>query len=185
MAFRLRGEGVENIPPTGPFILAANHVSYIDPLVLGATCPRPIHFIMLREFWEKPVIGWICRKAGSFPVDQQGPATGALRRALSVLHEGKGLGIFPEGGRSQEDRPLQAKGGVALLVLKSGYPLLPAAIVGTEQALPKGRIIPRPVKVTVRYGTPLTFATPPPERKREFLENTTKTAMEAIARLSS
>ena len=182
--FRLRGEGTEHLPPSGPFILAANHVSFIDPLVLGATCPRPVHYIMLREYYRKPVIGWLSRKAGSFPVDPDGPATGALRRALGVLQEGKVLGIFPEGGRSQSDAPLPAKAGVALLALKGGYPLVPAAILGAERALPRGQFFPRPVRVTVRYGRPLTFSRPPRDGKKDFLAEITERTMAAVAELS-
>ncbi|MFC1657245.1 lysophospholipid acyltransferase family protein [Candidatus Moduliflexota bacterium] len=183
--FRLRGEGLENIPAAGPFILAANHVSYLDPLVLGATCPRPVHFIMLQEFWEKPVIGWIARKSGSFPVDQQGSAAGALRRALGVLRSGKVLGIFPEGGRSTDGSLQRGKGGAALLVMKAGVPLLPAAIVGADRALPKGRAFPRPARIIVRYGRPITVPPPSsPDQKREFLDTITARVMEAIGQLA-
>ena len=69
--FGVRGEGTENVPALGPVILAANHVSFIDPLVLGAACPRPVHYMMLRRFWDMPFIGWISRRAGSFPVDPE------------------------------------------------------------------------------------------------------------------
>lgn len=182
--FRLRGEGTDNIPPAGPFILAANHVSFIDPLVLGATCPRAVHYIMLKEYYDKPVIGWLSRKAGSFPVDPEGPTAGALRNALRILQEGKVLGIFPEGGRSMADAPLPAKEGVALLSVKGGFPLVPAAILGADRALPRGQTLPRPVRVTVRYGRPLTFERPSREAKKDYLGEVTRRTMEAIAALS-
>jgi 1-acyl-sn-glycerol-3-phosphate acyltransferase len=181
--FRVRSEGIENVPRSGPFILAANHVSYVDPLVLAITCPRPIRFIMLREFWEKPFIGWVCRKAGSFPVDPLGPTTAALRSAMTVLHGGKVLGIFPEGGRSPDGRLLPGKAGVALLVLKTGLPLVPAAILGADRAYSRKMLLPRPYRITVRYGAPLTFPPPPPEKKRDFLAQTTEVTMRAIAAL--
>lgn len=185
MFFRLRGEGLENIPAAAPFILAANHVSYLDPLVLGATCPRPVHFIMLREFWEKPFIGWVALKSGSFPVDQRGSAAGALRRALGILHAGKVLGIFPEGGRSADGSLQRGKGGAALLVMKAGVPLVPAAIIGADRALARGRLFPRPARITVRYGRPLTVPPPSsPDQKREFLHTITARVMEAIRQLA-
>lgn len=184
--FRLRGEGLENIPERGPFILAANHVSYIDPLVLGATCPRPIHYIMLREFWEKPLLGRWCRMAGSIPVDPRGPAAGTLRKAVGILREGKVLGIFPEGGRSADGSLQSAKGGAALLALKTGVPLLPAAIVGAERALPKGKALPRPYRVTVRYGRPISLPKPSSTwEKKEFLGSVTDIAMKAIGELAA
>ncbi len=183
--FRVSGEGAGNVPSSGPFILAANHVSYLDPLVLGATCPRPLHFVMLREFWEKPFLGWICRRAGSFPVDPHGPAAGALRRAVRLLREGKALGIFPEGGRSVDGRLQPAKGGAALLALKTGVPLLPAAIIGAERAMPKGVSVPRPFKVRVRYGPPLSVPGPSSsQQKKDFLDHVTELAMEAIKDLA-
>ena len=183
--FRLGVEGVENVPGKKPFILAANHVSYLDPLVLGATCPRPIHFIMLREFWEKPIIGRLCRLAGSIPVDQRGPAAGTLRQAVGILRQGTVLGIFPEGGRSADGTLQSGKGGAALLAMKTGVPLLPAAIIGAERALPKGKAIPKPLRVTVRYGNLLEVPRPSTAlEKRAFLDAVTDLAMEAIDRLS-
>jgi len=184
--FRLRGEGVENIPVRGPFILAANHVSYIDPLVLGATCPRAIHYIMLREFWEKPLLGRACRMAGAIPVDPHGSAAGTLRKAVAILRGGKVLGIFPEGGRSTDGSLQSAKGGAALLALKTGVPLLPAAIVGAERALPKGKALPRPCRVTVRYGRPISLPKPSSAReKKEFLGSVMEIAMTAIGELAA
>lgn len=183
--FRISGEGTGHVPASGPFILAANHVSYLDPLVLAATCPRPLHFVMLREFWEKPFLGWVCRQAGSFPVDPGGPAAGALRRAVRLLREGRALGIFPEGGRSADGRLQPAKGGAALLALKTGVPLLPAAIIGAERAMPRGVFFPRPFKVRVRYGPPLfvpgSFSS---QRKKDFLADVTELAMGAIEDLA-
>jgi len=184
--FRLRGEGVENIPLRGPFILAANHVSYIDPLVLGATCPRAIHYIMLREFWEKPLLGRACRMAGAIPVDPHGSAAGTLRKAVGILREGKALGIFPEGGRSADGSLRSAKAGAALLVLKTGVPLLPAAIVGAERAMAKGQALPRPSRVTVRYGRPISLPRPSSAReKKEFLGSVMEIAMRAIGELAA
>jgi len=178
--FRLRAEGRQNIPRTGPFILAANHVSYIDPLVLGATCIRPIHFMMLREYWEKPLVGWLSGKSGSFPVDQQGHTAGALRKAMGVLAEGRILGIFPEGARSPDGSLLPGKAGVSLLMLKTGLPLLPAAILGAEKALPRGRGYPLPYRITVRYGLPISLAPPSPRDRKAFLQRSTERIMSAI-----
>jgi 1-acyl-sn-glycerol-3-phosphate acyltransferase len=138
---------------------------------------------MLREFWEKPFIGWVCRKGGSFPVDPLGSATGALRQAMAVLHGDKVLGIFPEGGRSPDGRLLPGKAGVALLVLKTGLPLVPAAIIGADRAYSRNMLLPRPYRITVRYGAPLTFPPPAAEKKRDFLAQTTEVTMKAIADL--
>lgn len=182
--FSCRGEGAEHVPREGPFVLAANHASYLDPFFIGAFCPRPVHYIMLRSFYEMPVIGWICRQAGSFPVDPEGPARPALRQALGILHKGKGLGIFPEGGRSADGTINESRGGVSLLVLRGGYPLIPTAIIGADRAFGKGMTIPRPRQVRVRFGKPL----PLPEQedgevRSEYLARTSRAVMDAIAAL--
>ena len=185
MYFRLRAEGVENLPTGGAFILAANHSSYLDPLAVGAACPRPVHFIMLQEFWEKPFIGTISRMAGSFPIDHSRPATGALRQALSILKGRKILGIFPEGGRSADGSIGSGKAGAALLAVKTGLPLVPTAIIGADRALPKGSSFPRPVQIIVRFGRALSSADEDGEsNSRDVKEEITSRLMEEISLLS-
>jgi 1-acyl-sn-glycerol-3-phosphate acyltransferase len=139
--------------------------------------------MMLREYWDKPFIGWLARKGGSFPVDQQGHTAGALRKAMAVLADGRILGIFPEGARSPDGSLLPGKAGVSLLMIKTGLPLLPAAIIGAEKALPKGRGYPLPFRITVRYGTPISFAPPPPRDRKAFLHRSTGEIMGAIEKL--
>lgn len=183
--FRVRGEGRHHIPSSGPCIVVANHSSYLDPVMLGATCPRPIHFIMLREYWEKPLLGWICRKAGSFPVAHNRPATAALRQALTILRNNQVLGIFPEGGRSPDGRLRPGKHGAAQLALRTGVPLVPAAILGSHRALPMGSALPRPLKINVRYGKPLVFQFPPSKKEyKDRLNEATKLIMQTIGDLA-
>jgi 1-acyl-sn-glycerol-3-phosphate acyltransferase len=183
--FRVRAEGLHNLPSRGSFILAANHSSYLDPVVLGATCPRAIHFIMLRKYWDKPLLGWICKMAGSFPVDQERPAIAALRQALIVLRRGQVLGIFPEGGISPDGKLQPGKDGAALLALKTRLPLIPAAILGTHRALPRGKLFPRPVSVLVRYGRPVVFPNQmDPKEAKGNLAKATESITEAIRNIS-
>lgn len=182
--FRCSGRGMENIPASGSFILAANHVSYLDPFFIGAFCPRPVHYIMLKSFYEMPVIGPVCRLAGSFPVDPDGPALPALKRALSVLRDGRVLGIFPEGGRSPDGRLTEPRGGVSLLVLRGGYPLIPVSITGAERAFGKGMAIPRPRKVRIRFGKPLSLPEMEDgEARSAYLARSSGLVMNAIAGL--
>jgi 1-acyl-sn-glycerol-3-phosphate acyltransferase len=116
-------------------------------------------------------------------VDQQGHAAAPLRQALAVLRGGKVLGIFPEGARSADGRLLPGKAGVSLLMLKAGVPLVPAAIVGAKEALPKGRPYPLPHRITVRYGAPIRVTPPAAADRRGFLQSTTSDVMNAIGRL--
>lgn len=152
---RLRVEGAGNLPPGAGAIVAANHQSYLDPLVIAATCPRPVAFVMLRRHFQMPGIGWFSRSAGSFPIDEGRIGSGAFRRALAVLGAGGVLGVFPEGRISPDGRLGAAKPGVARIALRAGAPIVPVGISGTRRSYPKGRLLPRPAAVVVRYGTPI------------------------------
>ena len=162
--FRVRIEGAGHLPAAGACIVAANHQSYLDPLVVGATCPRAVRFMMARKFWDMPLIGWGSRRFGSFPVDDGRILPDALRQAVAVLRAGAVLGIFPEGGISADGRLGPPCPGVGHLALRLGVPIVPAAISGTRRAFPKGRLLPRPLRVRIRYGEPLA---PPPGSHRD------------------
>ena len=151
--FRLSHEGREHVPADGALIVAANHVSYLDPAVLGATLPRPAHFIMVGGIWRKTGLNWFFRGMRSIPVDREGlMSRSALKAALDALARGEVVGIFPEGGRALPDGSVPALAGVALLARRSGAPVLPTGISGTFEALPRGRAIPRICKIRVRFG---------------------------------
>ncbi|NLN19757.1 MAG: 1-acyl-sn-glycerol-3-phosphate acyltransferase [Firmicutes bacterium] len=149
--FRERVEGREHVPKTGPFVLAANHVSYIDPVVLGVACPRPIHFMAKAELFRIPVLGFLIRELGAFPVQRGAADRSAIRRALRILNDGGVVGVFPEGTRNRRGEVLNPQGGAALIALKAGVPVLPAAIWGTANI--DGPLhLPKPVRVGVRFG---------------------------------
>lgn len=184
--FRVSCHGAAQVPARGPCIIAANHQSYLDPIVIGATSPRPVRFMMIRRYWDMPVVGWASRLAGSFPVDD-GRVTGrTLRQALGLLRDGSVLGIFPEGAITRDGRLQPGREGVARLALRTGAPVVPAGITGTRRAFPKGRWIPRPLAVAVRYGAPLLppgEAGDPAVLRRQAAEFTAR-IMERIAELA-
>lgn len=136
-------------------MLAINHLSMLDPIIVGALIPRPIHFMAKRELFEYPLLGWLLPRVYAFPVRRGQADREALTHALAVLRSGGMVGIFPEGTRSDRARLLELQGGTAFLALKSGAPVVPIAIVGTELAMPRGARWPRRVKVSVRVGEPL------------------------------
>ena len=156
--FRVRSEGRERVPAAGPLILAANHVSYLDPAVVGSSFPRVIRFLISRDVHDHPFLTWFYKSMLSVPVDRTGGvARQALREALRALARGEVVGIFPEGGRvspGQEEEPLP---GVALLARRSGVAVIPVGIAGTDAAMPRGAAWPRPAGVVVRYGEPLVY----------------------------
>lgn len=149
-------EGLERVPQTGAFIVVANHMSNFDPLIIGATVgdlnDRVIHFMAKHEMRGWPLIGWLATQAGVFYVRRGEVDREAQRRAIQHLAAGRPLALFPEGHRSRDGQMHRAQAGAALLAMRSGAPLLPVAITGTEGIFPSGAIIPRRSAVLVRVG---------------------------------
>lgn len=153
--FRLGVEGAQHLPAHGACVLAANHASYVDPVVLAMACPRPVRFIVDRGQYGRPLVHWIAARTGAIPVENDPRDLGSLRRALLALRQGAVLGIFPEGGRSGDGALQAGKPGAALLALRAGVPLIPAGIVGSFAAYGRHHLVPRPRPITVRFGAPL------------------------------
>lgn len=163
--YRPTVEGLENVPRKGGVILASNHLSFIDSVVIPLTAPRPISFLAKAEYFTGT--GFKGRMSRAFfkaidavPV-QRGEihlAQAALNAALEILEEKNAFGIYPEGTRSLDGRLYRGKTGVAWLALTAGVPVVPVALAGTEEILPVGRRRPRLRKVTVRFGEPLDFS---------------------------
>ncbi len=152
---RLRMYGVEHVPRSGPCILASNHVSVLDPPLVGVAINfRKVHFLAKAELFHPPWGRWL-QRLGAVPVERGRGDVGALRRALKLLEEGHLLVLFPEGTRSLDGRLQSAKPGVGLLVLRARVPVVPAFLDGSFAALPKGSFWPRPCRLTVRYGSPI------------------------------
>lgn len=172
--WRMRAHGRENVPKTGPLIVACNHVSNLDPPVLGTACPRRISYMAKQELFAIPVLGPLISAVGAYPVDRKGSATAAVKRSVEVLRSGGVVGIFPEGGRNITGEN-EVREGVALLASLGKAPVVPACIVGTGQA---GRL----AQFHVIFGKPLSL---PPDRKasREEMANFTAEVMRAIRSL--
>jgi 1-acyl-sn-glycerol-3-phosphate acyltransferase len=184
--FGFRVAGLEHLPTAGPFIVAANHANYLDGVVLGAALPRKIVFLVMpRVYRATPFHPYFHRHIGSIPIELARPDPGAIRRALRVLEDGGVVGIFPEGPFGRDGCLARFQPGVALVALRSGVPVVPAAISGTVQALAARRWhIPRTVPLGVRFGHALRF--PPPGRWQltaRMREDVTTRIMTEIAAL--
>jgi len=155
--WRVKYEGLENVPRTGGLILASNHVSHLDPPIVGIGLERPVVFIAKQELFKVPLIGWWLRQLGQISVDRGGGGKQALRIAQKCLENGEVIIIFPEGTRSGTGRVAAGRSGVAVLAIKANVPVVPVGIVGTYNAFRKGTKIPRLGKVIVRYGKPISF----------------------------
>ena len=181
--FRLRAE---NRPPLGgSYVLAANHVSYLDPLLLGAVVPRRIVYMMTVTVWRSRTMGWFYRWNRTIPLAVRTANRDAMRAARSVLQQGRLLGIFPEGGLSRDGGLLLGNPGAVALVLQEGVPIVPVGIVGAERALPVGAWWPRPCQITIRFGQPITAdeLSALSQDRRIRLQLATKKIMAAIAEL--
>jgi 1-acyl-sn-glycerol-3-phosphate acyltransferase len=189
---RMHVTGRENVPVSGPFILASNHLSFIDSMVIPLSAPRRVHYLAKAEYFTGTGVGgWLTRTLftglGAMPVQRQTSraAQEALDTALAVLRRGEGFGIYPEGTRSRDGRLARGKTGVAWLALTADCPVVPVAVSGTDRVQPVDSRWPRPHRVSVTFGTPLTF----PEQ-RGMAGNgrarrvVTDRIMEAIAELS-
>jgi 1-acyl-sn-glycerol-3-phosphate acyltransferase len=156
--FRLRTVGMERLETLGPAVLVANHVSWLDPIILPLVLPRKPAVLAMEELWKMPVVSWVMRSYGplAIPLRRQAVDTTAMRRALDALRAGAWLIVFPEGGipGAGEERPFHR--GAAMLAAKAGAPIVPVAITGTADALPLGRVLPRPRPITVYFGEPFT-----------------------------
>lgn len=151
--FRVR---VENPPVlTGAYVLAPNHSSLLDPIVIGAVSRRRVTFLMTQVIYRSPWTNWFYRWNKVIPVSVRGGNRDALRAARSVLQQGRVVGIFPEGGISRDGGLLLGSPGAVSLVLQEGVAIVPVGISGASEALPVGSWLPRPRRITVRFGAPV------------------------------
>jgi 1-acyl-sn-glycerol-3-phosphate acyltransferase len=158
-------EGLENVPLTGPVIVASNHLSFADSLVIPIVAPRKVVFLAKADYFTGTGIkgalmrGWF-NGIGMVPVDRDDTkaAIASLDTALEVLGRGEAFGIYPEGTRSRDGRLYRGRTGVAHLALTSGAPVVPVGVQGTQDIQPVGTTIPRLARVTIRFGAPINVA---------------------------
>jgi len=171
LIWRMRTLGVENVPASGPVIIACNHASNLDPPLLGSCVPRPVVYMAKQQLFAMPVVGPLITALGAFPVDRSRGDVAAIKAGMTVLRAGDVLGIFPEGGRNA-DRAKPPQSGVALLASSSGAPVVPTYIDGTAHPSRLGRI-------SVVFGEPLRFEAAR-QARREAMANWSTELMERI-----
>jgi len=161
---RIEFHGSENIPATGPVIIASNHISYYDPVIVGTGIYRDIEFMAWDKLFTIPILRSVIRFFGAFPVDSSGADKGAYVNALRALFKRKALIIFPEGERSSDGKVNNLKSGIARMALKTNARIVPVTIVGAYETFSRHRLIPRPGKISVYYHKPITID------KHEFVD---------------
>ena len=165
LIWRPRVTGRERVPRTGGVLIASNHLSFVDSVVIPSTSPRPVRFLAKSDYFTGAgVKGTLMRLwfqgLGMLPVDRDDPqaALDSLDTALEVLRRGEAFGIYPEGTRSRDGRLYRGRTGVAHLALTAGVPVVPVGLKGTENLQPVGSNLPRLVRVEVAFGEPIQVA---------------------------
>jgi 1-acyl-sn-glycerol-3-phosphate acyltransferase len=155
--FGWRVYNAERVPLKGPVILACNHASFLDPMLVGAALKRDINYLAREDLFGLPVVGWVLRRWNSVPVDREGGGAKGLKAILDRLLNGGGIILFPEGTRSRDGQLQKARSGIGLTVIKSTAPVVPARVFGTYEAFSRHLRIPRPRRVGVKFGQPMLF----------------------------
>lgn len=184
--------GTKNIPADGPVIIASNHLSFFDSIIIPLASPRHVSFLAKSEYFTGTgVRGWINRTfftaVRSIPVDRNDTRAGqrSLELQLDVLRSGNACGIYPEGTRSRDGRLYRGRTGVGHLVLSSGAPVVPVALSGTQNIQPPGARFVRPAKVSITFGEPMHFgeryAGVPTGRARREITDDIMNAIQAMS----
>ena len=177
-------EGRENVPRRGPLVVCANHFATLDPPMVPAYLPRADTWNMAKsEYFRKPLMRWIFTRYHAFPVVRHSADRAALRRAFDLLKAGQVLIIYPEGTRIESGELARPEPGAGFIAQKAGCPVLPVALTGTRECLPKGSRWPRRVPVTLRFGKPFLLPQRRPNGERISHEEASDAIMLAIAEL--
>lgn len=192
MVYRPRVEGRENVPRSGPVILASNHLSFIDSIAIPVAAPRPVHFLAKASYFEgSGFSGALSRNffeaIGAIPVRRGAgqAALDALDQQRQLLDDDLAVALYPEGTRSTDGRLYKGRTGVAFLALQTGAPVVPVGLIGTDKVMPKGAKLPSfRERVTVRFGAPLDLSAHGPATSGKARRTATDEIMAAIHALS-
>ena len=179
---KIKTEGRGNVPKDRPVVFACNHSSQLDIPVLYFALPVPFCFLVKKELFKIPLFGKTLKQMGHIPVDRSGgkAAMKSLKKAAETLRKGTSIVVFPEGTRSADGRLQEFKPGVIMVALFAGAPIVPVAIKGTHEALPKGKLLIKPAPITVRIGKPVDTML---EGKRKDKHELTKEIEQKVAEL--
>jgi 1-acyl-sn-glycerol-3-phosphate acyltransferase len=156
MWFRGDVAGTENFPADGPFLIASNHASHLDPPLVGCQVSRQMRFFARKSLWNNRLLAWWLNQVETIPVERDSGDIGAIKRVLQALKENRAVVLFPEGTRSPDGHLQKAKAGVGLMACKTGVPVVPCRVFGSFHAFGKGTAIPRfGTPVSVVFGAPI------------------------------
>lgn len=153
--WRFRRAGQEHVPQTGPAVLLSNHQSFFDPVFVGLSCRRQLNYLARADVFGIPVLGRLIAALGAIPIERDRTGIGGLKRTLRQLSRGELVLLFPEGTRSSDGEITPLKPGFSVLVRRAKVPLVPVGIDGAFDAWPRSRRFPRPGRIWVQFGEPL------------------------------
>ena len=183
---RIDAVGRENIPASGPFILVANHQSYLDPIIVQVLCPRPLHTLAKSTQFTGTFMRWFMPRANAIPTRRYRIEPQAVRVVLRRLQAGKAVGVYPEGERSWDGEMQPFRRGTIRLLLKAGVPVVPCGLAGAYDVWPRWSKSIRRGRIRVEFGKPIQW--PAMHRRAErnaFLPEATAQLRDALAALSS
>jgi len=188
---RPKTTGFEHVPETGGFIVASNHLSFLDSVIIQALLPRQVRFFAKADYWtQRGLKGAVMRKffdsVGSIPVERgdQSASVNALNQLVDFIESGDGVGIYPEGTRSRDGRLYRGRTGVGWLALTTGAPVVPVGLVDTDKLQPPGKSIILPRKFEIRVGEPVHVEKLGPKHGLPIRRETTDRIMQEIAKLT-
>jgi 1-acyl-sn-glycerol-3-phosphate acyltransferase len=154
LAFRFRSTGREHVPATGPVLLVSNHQSHLDPVLVGVACPREVRSLARHSLFFWP-LSWLIRSLGAVPIDRERGGLGGIRTTLKLLGAGEAVLVFPEGTRTKDGRLQPLMPGFCALARRSGATVVPVAIEGAFDAMPRGSRIPHPSPIRLTFCPPI------------------------------
>ncbi len=183
--------GAEHVPTEGGFIVASNHLSFLDSVIIQALLPRTVSFFAKAEYFNQPGLkGKISKNffesVGSIPVErgEQAASVNALKSLVDIIEAGRGVGIYPEGTRSRDGKLYRGRTGVGWLALSTGVPVVPVGLIGTEKLQPADAKMIKPRKFTLKVGKPLQFEHLGAKHPLPVRRAATDQIMDAIAELT-
>ena len=179
----LKAEGVNHIPREGGVLFLSNHVSFLDPVIVGSAANREVHYMARSNAFNIPCLGKLIAVYNAYPVNRGVPDLGALRKTISLLKEGNAVLIFPEGTRSIDGTLGKARDGACFIAHRAGVPIIPVFHGGSERVLPRNSKRLRRAQLTVTFGEPLELTTEEFGTRREMYQHMGNQIMDAIADL--
>ena len=183
---RLEVVGRENLPKTGPFILVANHQSYLDPIIVQVLCPRPLHTLAKSTQFTGKIMSWVMPRVCAIPTRRYRIEPQAVRVVLRRLKEGEAVGVYPEGERSWDAELQPFRRGTIRLLLKAGVPVIPCGVAGSYDVWPRWSKTIRRKRVRVEFGRPIRWEAMDDRKERNaFLPEATAKLRDTLGSLSS